>query len=413
MFLGILPSLFLSACSDDNGNPPNERGEIQITRSESEIILNSNYDFGFKIFSGISKSTDNNFVYSPMSLSMTMGMIANGAASETKDEIIDVIGSKSSNIDELNILNRKILESIGTLDNTIRISLANSIWVVNNLAAKLEPDFKNSLLESYQCEFSYVDNFSKPDAISTINNWVKAKTNGLIPSLFEDTLPYKTSSVIANALYFKGIWSKPFEKGNTKKELFNNYSGTESLVDMMSGKLSVLGYKDDGYSAIALPYGNGAFSMIIILPDKDKDIDFVMENISTKDIMDLSKHENIGAAYNWTELNIKLPKFTVTYSSMMNKYLNDAGLTKIFDKEIADLSGMFGDIQQEISFIKQNVYICVDEEGTVAAAVTGSGWATSPGPIEYQDFFVDRPFVFMITEQSTGIPLFMGQIKEL
>lgn len=223
-------------------------------------------------------------------------------------------------------------------------------------------------------------------------------------------LNMETAMLFTNALYFKGFWADNFDKSLTKIRDFKNSDGTVSKVKMMNKAANFRGYIDEGYRAVAFPYGNKAYSMIIILPDEEVDLDDCLSEINPEDVSRLAMDK-----YDFGEkkLLVRLPKFEVTSEVELIPALKDMGLTKMFDCFKADFSGIC-ETSTFVSQITQGIKIIVDEAGTEAASYTEEkGMLTSPGPMIDESFFVDRPFAFIIAEKSTGLPLFMGRINKL
>ena len=93
--------------------------------------------------------------------------------------------------------------------------------------------------------------------------------------------------------------------------------------------------------------------------------------------------------------------------------MKNLGVSDVFDREKADFSQMTS-TSLFLGLLKQATSIKVDEKGTEAASVTvGSGMITAPGPQDPVDFYINRPFAFLIKEKSTGTILFMGKVTEL
>lgn len=181
---------------------------------------------------------------------------------------------------------------------------------------------------------------------------------------------------------------------------------------MMEVERGFSGYKDEGYSAISVLYGNGAYSMIIILPDEGENVDDCMRNIDPEYISRLAK-DDFGFITN--RLRLRMPKFEIVNELDMISALQSMELKKMFSpenaefREICESRGIF------ISRILQGTRIVIDEKGTEAITYTEEKgkWYGEPGPLAATDFFVDRPFAFIIAEKSTGLPLFMGRINKL
>jgi serpin B len=243
-------------------------------------------------------------------------------------------------------------------------------------------------------------NFDQPAAVNTINQWASDNTNKRIPKVIDEISP-ETVMFLMNALYFKGDWSYKFNKANTSDRYFMLDNGTEIQTPTMDGKVKVNLHYGDGFSAMEMPYGRKNFSMVIVMPEgklKDFYPDFtpqLWDEITTS----LSGN-------NWTEILVNLPRFKFEYEKVLNDQLKALGMEDAFVPYVADLSGI-SDEELFVSFVKQNTFVEVNEEGTEAAAVTTIGVDVVSMP---PHFFANKPFIFAIRERTTNTLLFMGTV---
>ena len=211
---------------------------------------------------------------------------------------------------------------------------------------------------------------------------------------------------LLNAIYFKGIWTSEFKKSNTHQKTFTLEDGATVNVDMMS-QTDMFKYNDDEYlQLLELPYGNSAFSMLVLLPKEDEKIIDIVDALSNSGYW-----EELKTGLREHEVELYLPKFKTEYSKKLNKVLSDMGMGLAFSDE-ANFSGM-SDRSAKIDFVKQDTYISVDEVGTEAAAVTTVGIVMTSMPAQPQKvvFNANKPFVYVIQENTTGSILFMGIVK--
>jgi serpin B len=212
---------------------------------------------------------------------------------------------------------------------------------------------------------------------------------------------------LINAIYFKGTWAKEFNPESTQSMAFNLSDDGFKAVDMM-GRLDTIDYqKNETFSAIRMPYGNGNFSMTVFLPNDNKTIDDVAASFTPGNWK--SWQESFEETKN---VDIRLPKFKVEYEKTLNDILMDMGMNLAFTTQ-ADFSNINPARDLFISFVKHKTFIEVDEKGTEAAAVTIIGFEnTSVDPDEPQKiyFHCTKPFLYAITEKDTGAILFMGKV---
>lgn len=411
-FLGATVVFALSGCSDENsGNKPKEFEPIPVSRSE-ETIVKADNSLAYKLFDAVDSRAGEheNFVISPLSVSITLAMAANGASGETLDEMLDVLGFEHQDIPVLNTFYKKILDRLPALDNTTTVNIANALWINKDFTTKTYDTFSGNMSDFYGSPITYLNDITSDATRQAINKWYADNTRGLVSGPSDGKLEVETAALFTNALYFKGLWKENFSKEDTKIKDFRNSDGTVSKIKMMHKVASFSGYAEEGYRAVAFPYGNSAYSMIIVLPDKEVSLDDCLSEINSEDVSCLAM-DNYG--FGKKKLTVRLPKFEVSCESEMVEALREMGLIKMFDGYQADFSGICGG-SMFISKITQGVRIIVDEEGTEAASYTEEkGMLTSPGPVIGDSFFVDHPFAFIIAEKSTGLPLFMGRINKL
>ena len=395
----------LAACqSDGESQEPKPRKDIILTRTEQQIT-NSGMDFAFRFFTQVctSETAKPNLFVSPLSVSFCLSMIANGASGNTLAEMKSALGFTDYSLEDMNSYNQKLATALLDLDNTTRIGIANSIWLKQGFSAY--DDFLNVNKKMYDARVQELD-FASPKAKDIINQWCAEKTNNCIKEVIQE-IPEAIRMYLLNALYFKGIWKNQFKKSDTKQEVFNNADGSKSEVPMMNLSLKSFNYIQNDYFSIAeLPYGNEAFSMVVLLPAEGKTLDESLPKLTYE-----NWNEWNGKLFSNT-LNVKLPRFELKYDKNLITDMIGLGMKDAFDDK-ADFSKMSA-FDLSIGILDQFTFVNVNEEGTEAAAVTVGGMeVTSPGPPSSYNFYVDRPFAFMIKEKSTGAILFMGKVTKL
>lgn len=421
--LFMLTALFaFASCSDDvNVEPLKERVDIPLTTEEDNMVDDVYYKFGMKVFRSLmDQSADENIIFSPTSLFLATSIAANGADSDTRREILNVLGCSDKDVDEINSLNKKVIENFRTLDNSTNISVASSVWY-SDMDGEPKSTIKDVLREYYEAPLTGVDDLSSADAVKLINDWCNLNTHGEIPSLIPSITPSDShdsgSLILANALYFKGQWKDKFDaKLTTDKEFYSESKGVKSVPTMKNPKISVIGYGTDSYTAVSLPYGNKAFSMLIILPDEGHDLKECFVEEEYEKLRSLAKEKlSIFLNYNGAQkaLNLEMPKFVLNTNIDLTNTLKSLGINKVFDKDQADFSNFFETANLVLGSMKQISKIMVDETGTTAASVTHGKGDMASNFQEIEDFIVNRPFAIMIVEKSTGIPLFIGKISNL
>ena len=366
--------------------------EIELVEGEQELI-NSNNDFAFNLFR--KARGDKSKILSPLSITFALGMLNNGADGQTLKEINQTLGFGDAGADAINTFCQKMLKESNTLDEKTKALIANTIFVNEGFGYRLQEGFVDKVNAYYDAQPQNRD-FDDGETMDVINQWASDHTMGMIPRVLdEDTFNPSAVSYLLNALYFKGIWNDPFKKENTKDEPF----GGGDNVPMMQKRSEDLHYaENDLYQAIRLPYGNGAYRMDVFLPREDKTVG---------EVLDALNGSNWQPQYLMKEVDLKLPRFeTDTYQSL-ERIMSDLGMPEAFLPS-AEFP-YFCNVPIYISKMFQVAKIKLDEEGTEAAAVTVIEEKTSSMPSEPIRFHANRPFLYVISEQSTGAIFFIGQ----
>lgn len=365
--------------------------EIELTDSERQLIA-SNNDFAFNLFRRA--RGDENCVLSPLSITYALGMLNNAADGQTQQEINQTLGFGTAGAEAINAFCQKMLKEAGTLDDKTKALIANTVFVNEGCGYQLQDGFIKKANDYYNAEPQNRD-FKDGETMDVINQWANDHTEGMIPQvLTEESFNPSCVSYLLNALYFKGIWSDPFDIAETKEEPFGN----STPVLMMHRPYTEFEYNENNlYQAVNLPYGNGAYRMSVFLPREGKTIGEVLESLN-------GSNWQLNGYY--PEMDLKLPRFETDTKKNLVDIMSDLGMPTAFT-----LAAEFPYFCNEPVFI-QNMFqvakIKLDEEGTEAAAVTVIEMEASAIG-EFVDFHANRPFFYIISEQSTGAIFFIGQ----
>jgi serine protease inhibitor len=282
------------------------------------------------------------------------------------------------------------------------MEIANSIWIregfeVLQAFIDVNRTFFDAVVEALD--------FSSSGAADTINAWVKENTHGKIEEIVENPIDAMTVMFLINAIYFKGNWTTEFDPADTQPAPFHAPSGDTS-VQMMHMHAELPYMQTEDFEAVNLPYGDGLFSMTVLVPKQGKSVD---------DLVGLLGGENWSAwmgGFAVEEGYLWMPRFELEYETSLNDVLKALGMELAFSESQADFSGINPNHQLFISNVKHKTYVKVNEEGTEAAAVTSvevGGVTSAP-----QGFYlrVDRPFLFAIHDAHSQALLFVGKITD-
>ena len=395
-----------AACTDSPSGPgpggaPDSLTVLPRTLSEGEqAAIASSNRFAFDLFRSINRRfIDTNVFISPLSASFALGMTLNGADGETFDGMRQALRIDATDRSVINGAYRDLIKLLLELDPSVDMRIGNAIWYRNTFP--FHQAFFDTVSHYFDARVAGLD-FGSPATVGRINAWVDTATAGKITKVI-DGIDGDIVMLLMNAIYFKGSWRSQFDPANTSNAPFatergGSYSARMMHLEEQQVALATL----SGAQAVDLPYGRAAFTMTAILPPAGTDVDAFIETL------DQSKWDTIIAALHHTKADVYLPKFRVEWADTLNADLKAMGMSNAFCYGCANFLRMspVGD-QLFISFVKQNTFVNVNEEGTEAAAVTtvGVGVTSLPPSIRF-----DRPFVFVIRERLSGTILFMGKV---
>jgi len=356
---------------------------------------------GMRLLAELSKSDPGgNIFVSPTSVCLALSMTANGATGETLDEMAALLADEGASLEDLNRANAALRSSLEGAD--VELSIANALW--RRAGFPLRQAFVKANAERYAAALEEAD-FSDPSAVDAINTWVAEETRGKIESIVE-RIPSETMLYILNAVYFKGLWSDPFDPERTRPLPFTKADGSVIEHPMMTESGRYRYYEADGIQSISLPYGEGRLAMVVVLPPADAPVDAFVRGLNEED------WERWVGGQRKREGEIVLPRFTIGYGAKLNDALTALGMVRAFDADAADFSAM-SEFPLFIDEVLHKTFVEVNEEGTEAAAVTSVGMAlTAVAPSHRFRMVVDRPFVCAIRDGETGALLFLGVIAD-
>lgn len=379
-----------------------ERQDVHLTAKQEACIQYGNIlalDYFKKMFAYNEERLDGkDFVVSPLGLEMLLGLLNTGATGEGADQILSVMGFEHGEEKELNEYLYSLSGQLVRLDSLTRIKFAN-IGFINKALFELKPSYVKEARYYYDMPVTEED-FSDPDLVHRINGWCNENTEGMIPDIIGAVNP-DGNFYMFDAMYFNGYWTSRFDPGKTEKEKFYPEEGAAFKVKMMKQRAAFPFARMKDYCVVCLPYGNEAFRMNVVLPHEGNRLEDVIASL------DNDRWDGAVSRMIFTDLDIWLPRFETENYFLLNEIMLQLGLSGIY--KVGNLDNLAKDITAEM--IVQSTHIKVSEEGTEAAAVTGNISFGSPGPgheVPPEEFHANRPFLYLITEYSTGAILFAG-----
>lgn len=404
---GLAVTLMMAACTTEkNSDDPKPVvcpvAGIELTRGEKDLVL-SNNDFAFNllrqatVIDEAGSGQERTLVLSPFSITTVLSMLNNGAVGLTQQQINQVLGF--TDVSQANVFCQKLMRQAPRLDEKTRIAIANNIYV--NKGYQLKPDFLQTAQSYYMAQPTTLD-FHDAKTMDIINQWAKDKTEGMISEVVnEKSFEPDAISYMLNATYFKGEWARKFNADMTHEEPFYSEIDNKTVrqVSMMQQEGTFSYTQSDDYQLLQMPFGNGLYAMTFILPREGNTLNDVKWGISGSWWQELPKQMMSR------KVQVRIPRFEISTNIDLVQLMSNLGMPLAFTE-----AAEFPDLCQQPAFIgkmNQCARIKVNEQGAEAAAVTTvTGMPTS---VMGTAFVANRPFLYVISEQSTGTILFIGQ----
>lgn len=380
---------------EPNGGSKTELKSIELTNGEL-VVARQNNQFAWDMFDHLN-ATQGNTIVSPLSASFAMCMTANGANGATREEIYKAFGFENCDRSDVNSYMQKLSTQLMSLDPKVTMAIANSFWY--NKSYNILDSYITSIKTTYDAEVMPLGT----NAVDDINNWCSQKTNGNINDLLKDgDVSEVTAFVLVNALFFNGEWKEKFDKKDTFRGAFHSTDGI-SAVDFMKGKKNLEFAETMTFSMASLDFGNSAYAARFILPKTGNTFEGCIDEIKSIGWEEITKKSTK------CETTVNIPKFSLQNQLNMNSIYQQMGIVTAFDPISADFSNISTNHTNIAKAIQGN-YFEIDESGATAASVsTNNNIMSNVIP----PFTLDRPFIFALTERSTGAILFIGKIEKL
>jgi serpin B len=400
VFLVIVSTLALFRNADAENGPP----------AHTTFVSEGNNRLAIDLYANLAKS-DGNLFMSPYSVSVSLAMTYTGARGNTAAEMREVM---YVTVDDDQLLTgfEWIINNTNRRGSAgdFRLAVANSLW--GQIGVDFTDEFLGDNQRYYGSEIQQVDFASDPEtARMIINKWVEEQTENRIRDLiYEGLLTPTTRLVLANAIYFKGVWQYQFVEDDTKEGNFTLSDGVQISVPLMQQVETFGYYEQDGFQALSMRYLRSRLRMAVFLPRKTGGIKNFEQSI-TYDNLDLWLRSLESSL---ERVDVTFPRFKVADSFSLSQTLQSLGMADAFDETQADFSGMTGNRNFCVDEIVHKTFIDVDEVGTEAAASTAAAIKMTMAPNETGEpvvFRADHPFFFVIEDPETKTVLFMGRVS--
>ncbi len=405
-FLALAMLLGLTACSQPDANDlmRNVSANDVDVPADMDAGAASAADFGVRLFQAAAEDRKNTLI-SPLSVLYALAMTANGADGKTLSQMEEVLGMDCQD------LNGYMLSYFNHLPEgkACKMQLANSIWFKDDPMLEIRRDFLQTNADYYGAGVykAAFDEGTKND----INNYVKKHTDGMIPEIL-DKIPENAILYLVNALSFEAQWDEIYEKDQVQNGFFTKEDGTQQDVQMM--RAQEYRYLEDGLASGFIKYYKGRnYAFAAMLPNAGVTVQAYVDSLTGQGLQEMLANPED------TPVFTAIPKFESAYDVELSKVLQEMGMVDAFSWEAADFSRM-GTYQADgvnicINRVLHKTFISVAEQGTKAGAATAvemktEGAAQMP---EHKAVILDRPFVYMLIDCESNLPIFIGTMMEV
>ena len=366
----VIPEWFDNKVVSNENNP---RITIPMSDKEQALVMSVN-DLGFNMFRKL--DAKNNILLSPMGMAYALGLISNGAGGETKKQISKVLGCDDTKAANINDFCHKMLMEVPKLDRLTQMEISNEFF--SPMGFKPKSAFTKIAADDYHSDFKTLES------------------------------DIEKGFVLVNTINFKGIWKDKFN-GLMEDEMFKGEDGKETMVPMMNQIHKFFYTDNDLCQAICLPYSNGAYQMIVLLPKGGKKVSEVAQWLTA------DKWEKMYDQMKRVDVDVKLPSFESSSDVVLTDVMRALGMPNALSPKKANFSNLL-DMPSYIDNIKQKGHIKVDETGTeatVTEALQGRIMGLDLVQPDMVHFHATHPFLYFIREWSTSAIFFIGQYMGL
>ncbi|KAM5334265.1 serpin I2 [Glossophaga mutica] len=371
----------------------------------SRHLAQRNTEFAVDLYQAICSSHENNIIFSPLGTVLALGMVQLGAKGKAQQQIRQTLKfQETSTGEEFSVL-KSFFSAISEKKQEFTFNLANALYLQEGFTVKEQ--YLHGNKKFFQSAIKVVDFQDAKACAETISAWVESKTDGKIKDMFSGKeFGPLTRLVLVNAIYFKGDWKQKFRKEDTQLMNFTKKDGAAVKVPMMKAllrtKYGSFSESSMSYQVLELPYKGDEFSLIIILPAEEVNIEKMEKLITTHRILKwFSEMQE-------EEVEISLPRFKVEQKLDFKEALYSLNITEIFSGG-CDLSGITDSSEAYVSQVMQQVFFEINEDGSEAATSTGVHIPVIMS-LSSNQFTANHPFLFIMKNNPTDLILFMGRV---
>lgn len=348
-----------------------------------------------------------NIIMSPFSVKLLLLLLAEAAGheSDTKKEL-ELVYSNIRKPFAARDLVKKALKSLNSKDDENQLNFGTKIFVDDIVNPRQR--FKSIAESVYLTKVEKLTFKQSLNAVSIINDWCSMVTNGHIKNLVQESDVKSSDIIMVNSMYFKGLWRQPFKVNETIHGLFL-LSTNQHIKTQYMRQTNIFYYLDSSIlkaKLLRIPYKGKKFSMILVLPHENNEINEVIINMNNTIL------QRAEWLMDEVEVNIAIPKFKINFKIELKTILKKIGINEIFseDASLPLLNRSTGTNKIRVSNIVQKSGFSIDEEGSIAFVASQVELVNKFGVGKIREFIADRPFLFYIQDESTGTLMFAGKV---
>lgn len=386
-----------------------EQKNIDLSLMEESSIAVT--DFSVKLFQDSLSERENTLV-SPITVLYALAMTANGAEGESLAQIEEAIGlSREEMNDYLYAYRSQMQEKV---NNKCTLELVNSIWLKEDESLLVEQDFLQTNADYYDADI-YRLPFDEA-AVRSVNDWVSESTDGTIDEIVTQ-MPENAVMYLISATILDAEWSEPYDSYHVYNGVFTKEDGTTCQAEFMYGTEYNTYLKDDNAQGFLKYFAGYEYAFAVLLPDEGISVSDYAASLTGDKLHKILSYEN----QTMVQVNTEIPKFETAFEMEMSDILKEMGIEDAFDGNKADFSGIGaytgadGEENLVLNQLLHKTYIAVDEQGTKAGAVAVEEdcAAAEEEEMEIKTVYLDRPFIYMIIDWESKVPVFMGTVMEV
>ena len=347
-------------------------------------------------------SGEGNRAYSPANVYMALAMLAETTGGNTRQQILDLLGAGS--IEQLRTQAGHLWNAQYCDDGETTSVLANSLWLDESYS--FTESIVQRLAEDYYASV-YNGDLGSEEMNQLLKDWLNSQTGGLLEDQVSNLdIPLDTIFALCSTLYYTAGWSNSFDESRTANATFHSTAGDVTTAFMNDTIYFGTYYWGSNFGAVRLELTKGY--MWLILPDEGCTVEDILAD---DDYLNMALRPDQWKNQKEIIINLSLPKFDISSQSDLIEGLKELGITDVFNSGEADFSPMTNAYKPYVGKVDHAVRVAIDEEGAMAAAYTVILVApgSPPPPEDEMDFVLDRPFLFMVTDD---VPLFAGVVEQ-